>query len=244
MPVMKAGPGRALLGGGGNYNDLVMGTGPIAYWPQSETSGTVAHCLVNPAQNGTYSSDVSLWTPGTGIGDGNTAPKFDGAATFIDMFSAAFAAAFNHSEGSAMIWAKVDGAGVWTDATARYAWTVRRNVDNRMFVFKSATNNTLSSLHEGATVMKTATAAGHSETVWTPWGMTWSVTGGTIIQYTGGAWDAESVAGVTAWAGAPTAAYIGGYAGPTVVFDGWLSHLMLWDRVLAATEFAALAVVP
>ena len=45
---------RALLGGSGGYNEKVLRTGPIAYWPQDETSGTVARCLVNPAQNGTY----------------------------------------------------------------------------------------------------------------------------------------------------------------------------------------------
>ena len=86
MPVKTIGTGRGLMGGG-TYADRVMRYGPIAYWPLWEASGTVAHCLVNPLQNGTYNSPVQGWPPGTGIGDGNTAPWFDGATSFVNIFS-------------------------------------------------------------------------------------------------------------------------------------------------------------
>ncbi|GAI14148.1 unnamed protein product, partial [marine sediment metagenome] len=85
------------IGAGGvlAYDDKVLGMDPIAYWPLSETSGLVANCLVNPAQNGVYTG-VTLGQPG--IGDGNTAPYFDGTNDYVDVLTAAFIAAYNGSE--------------------------------------------------------------------------------------------------------------------------------------------------
>jgi len=93
------------------YWERVMATDPIAYWPLWETSGTVARCLINPAQNGAYNSNVSGWPPGPGIGDGNTAPFFDGTNDYVNPFSVTFRGRFNGAEGTVMIWAKVANVG-------------------------------------------------------------------------------------------------------------------------------------
>ena len=122
LPVTSAGSGTGTPGllrvpvstpGGGaaSYVSRVLGFGPIAYWPLYESSGTTAACLVNAAQNGTYSADVSLWPPGPGIGDGNTAPEFDGATEWVNIDTAALVAAFNGAEGSFLIWARVFNVG-------------------------------------------------------------------------------------------------------------------------------------
>ena len=124
MPIMTVGTGRALIPTGINYSDQkVLALGPIAYWPLTETSGTVAHCLVNPAQNGTYSSNVATWPVGAGIGDGNTAPIFDGANDWVQAFSATLAAAWAANcptTGAVMIWTKAANLGMWTDGAIHY----------------------------------------------------------------------------------------------------------------------------
>ena len=64
-----------LLHGGQNYIDRVLASGPIAYWPLWEMSGTVAQDLVanlrapDPGSlDGTYARDVSVMGTGTSTG--------------------------------------------------------------------------------------------------------------------------------------------------------------------------------
>jgi hypothetical protein len=101
---------------GGTYSQEVLGYASIAYWPQSEASGTVAQCLVNAAENSTHRSDVSGWTPRDAIGDGTTTPFCGGVNDWVDTFSARLAAALNSAEDTTLVWAKVESAAVWSDS--------------------------------------------------------------------------------------------------------------------------------
>ena len=107
-------------GRGGSYMGKVLGIGggPIAYWPLSESSGTNA---VNEqgtaARDGTFARNVTTMGTGTGIGDGNTAPDFDGTNDYCDVYSVSFRDAFNGAEGTVSLWAQVSGVGIWTDST-------------------------------------------------------------------------------------------------------------------------------
>ena len=244
MPVMKVGPGRALLYSGiQTYDQKVLATGPIAYWPLWETSGVVAECLVNPAQNGTYSSNVATWPVGAGIGDGNTAPGFDGTNDWIDIDTAAFVASFNTSTGTALIWTRVVNAGIWTDGNPHHAWHIYRGVNDRVQQSKRVTNNNVQQIHKGSGVFAIINNAGHAETDWTCWALTWNV-GGNLIAYIGGAQDGPATPGVTAWAGPVVTAQIGSdTAAPTFPWHGWLAHCAFWNRVLAPAEILALATV-
>ena len=239
MPVMKVGPGRALLGGGGNYNDLIMGTQPIAYWPQSESSGLVARCLVNPAQNGTYNG-VTLADDNTGP-FGTPAPRYDGVNDYCTLTTAPLLAALNPSVGTAAIWTRVANVGVWTDGVEHHAWTAYRSLNNRMWHSKRAANNNIQTIHIGNGALVVIPNAGHAETAWVHWAMSWNA-GGNLITYVNGIQDGAATPGVTAWTGAPIAVYIGSnHVAPNALWYGWLGPLAFWNRILPQPEIATLA---
>lgn len=223
------------------YDDKVLATGPIAYWPQSETAGLTAHCLVNPLQDGTYTG-VTLANDNTGP-FGTPAPWYDGATSFCDIQTAALVAALSTSTGSMAIWTKVNAVGVWTDGARRHAFTLYRDLQNRLRSAKHAVNNSTQSIHEGNNVLVSIVNAGHAETAWVHWAMTWDL-GGNLSVYVDGALDGIPVGVVTAWVGAFISAYIGsGTGAPANLWHGWLGPCAVWDRVLTQPGIAALALV-
>ena len=224
----------------GSYESMILATGPIACWPQSETSGSVAHCLVNPAQNGTYTG-VTLANDLTGP-FGTPAPYYDGNNDYCNIDTAALVAAFNTDVGTAAIWTRVNAVGVWSDGIQRQAWTVYGNIQNPLWNAKRAVANNSQTYHEGSNVGTVIANAGHTETAWTLWTMTWN-TGGNLIAYINGQQDGAPAAGVTAWSSPITTAYIGSHTGaPTSVWHGWLGPLIFWDRVLPPAEIESLYV--
>jgi len=228
------------------YADKVMGYGPIAYWPLWELSGTTARCLVNPAQNGTYNSDVSTWPPGAGIGDGNTAPFFDGANDFVNVLTATFTGNFDGTEGSIQIWAKVANVGVWTevwtDATTRETYRFLVDGNNLSIIRREAANNQLGWFHFAGGPLGPIVENGVAETGWMHLVGTWSETVNQQIAYRDTVNKGILVAG--AWAGVLAQCTIGSEdPGPNGVWNGWLAHCAVWNRALSAPEIAALSVV-
>jgi hypothetical protein len=214
---------------------------PIAYWPLWEASGTTAHCLVNPAQNGTYNSDVSGWPVGTGIGDGNTAPTFAlGYSRSVNINTATFLAALNGSQGSAMIWAKVSGATAWTDGQFRAAYDIRDNTyTNRVAQLKSSANNTLQWAYAAGGVSDNINNGGYSDTGWMCLFWTWDKAGEEVRAYKDGGFVNNS-ATLGVWAGGITVATIGSSAAGSY-WRGYLAHMAVWDQTLSPTEVALLS---
>src|SRR3990167_7371304 len=118
----------------------MFGTSLIGYWPGSEEAGTVAVDYSGNGYNGVYTG-VTLGQEGTG--DGLTCPLYDGANDFMQP-PAGFRTALNVSEGTIGLWAKVSGAGVWTDATTRNLFFLSTDATNRILLRRSTTNNQLS----------------------------------------------------------------------------------------------------
>lgn len=234
------------MGGGlQTYIDKVLGYGPIAYWPLNESSGTVAQCLVNPAQNGTYNSDVSGWPPGTGIGDGNTAPFFDGANDFINIYSATLAAAFNGAAGTVACWAKVVNVGAWTDTVTRKTVTLR--VDGSNFVYcphKKNTNNTYLAQYNAAGTLEAVQTAGHTDVTWMHLAMTWDKAAEQMKAFKSGSQEGATQVALGIWAGALSATQTVIGARNTAISDpwhGWIQHPGVWDTVLTQPQIADLA---
>lgn len=98
-----------------SYIDLVNSKNPLAYWPLNEQSGSVAHCEVNSAQNGTY-SNVTL---GAQLGpfEEFMAPSFDGSTSLVNVYSTALNTAINNDvrQGSVMCWVRLPTVGHWVD---------------------------------------------------------------------------------------------------------------------------------
>jgi hypothetical protein len=245
MPHMMVSTGRALIPTG-NYVEKVRGYGPIAYWPLNEPGGTVAQCLVNPAQNGTYSSDVSTWPIGTGIGDGNTAPRFDGANDVVDVQSVPFAAALDGDEGTAAIWCKVENVGVWTDAAQHYAFYTVDTADYNEYIglFKFTTNSQLRYRYAAGGVLESISRDGVTALGWFHMAITWSAAADEVKAYYNGAQTGATQAGLGAWAGGVDVSRIGAQdAIPTNPWQGWLAHCIVFDRVLPQSIIADLATV-
>ena len=243
MPVMTVGTGRALIPTGINYNDLVMGTGPIAYWPQSESSGLVARCLTNPAMNGTYSG-VTLANDNTGP-FGTPAPFYDGATSYNDVFSAALAAAFNGQELTVAAWAKVNAVGVWTDAADRRVTRLIADANNYATMRKGPANNTADWFFSGGGVADTYAEAPISITDWFHVAITVSRTADRIDYWINGASVGNDV-GVGLWAGPLVAANccIGARdTVPTLVWHGWLGPFGIWAQALPIATMEVLALI-
>lgn len=243
LPGYRAGHEAALgLTPDETYIDKILGTGPIAYWPLYETSGTTIACLVNSAQNATANSDVSGWPPGDGIGDGNTALYFDGANDIINAFTATLAAAFTQAEGTIMAWAKVD-AGAWTDGVRRefirfvssagneYNWLSKHNANNFWWhTHVTPANNDL------------IVAASGGVTNWGCHVLRWSIAG----NYTDAYLDTVQLNGTQvtpgAWGNPLAGANIGAATlGPANVFQGFLAHVAVWNRPITATEITTVS---
>ena len=241
MPVMTVGTGRALVGGGGTYNDLVMGTGPIAYWPQSETAGVTAHCLVNPLQDGTYTG-VTLANDNAGP-FGTPAPFYDGATSYLNVLTAALIAAINGSEGSAMIWAKVANVGVWTDTVLRMFLMLSTNTGTSYVHFLKHSNaNQQRRFYNAGAVAEAYYDSLYSPITWQQVVMAWSATADEVKYYLNGAWqETDTVLGV--WGGALNGAFIGALnAVPGNPYHGWLGPAGIWTRALPPAEVAGLYV--
>ena len=244
MPTMKAGPGRALVGGGGNYNDLIMGTQPIAYWPQSESSGLVARCLVNPAQNGTYNG-VTLADDNTGP-FGTPAPFYGGLNDYCNILTAALIAAFSGTVGSLMIWSKVFNLGVWTDGATRTALSLFAGGVNFARVDKSAANDTAALTYRAAGVNIFRQINPITSVAWDCYAITWDDTIGTdqAIMYRNAVQQGAVGTPIGTWAGNLAAGTLIGAvtAVPVQPYHGWLGPCAIWGRALPPAEIAGLYV--
>lgn len=225
------------------YIERVLATNPIAYWPLTETSGTTAVCQVNALQNGTYQRDVSLMGTAAGPVAGQTAPVFDAANDWIDIYTATLAAAFSGAAGTLMAWFKVSGAGVWTDGTLRYAVDALVDANNRLYIIKSNINNSMIGLYEANNIIETAAVATTS-TAWQCMVMTWSKAAEQVIYYLDGS-DFETDINLGVWAGALSASFtaIGAQRGDigNSLWSGQLAHVALWSTALAPATILELA---
>lgn len=229
------------------YIAKVLRYGPIAYWPLTEQSGTTAYCRVNSAQNGTYKRDVSTMGTVTGI-DGNTAPDFTAGSDYVDIYSAALNTAYNKDLGTALIWCKVSGSGIWTDSTERFALCVSWGVFvEYLRLSRASTNNDLGPLHRRDGGNYTATIGTGGDLNWFLQATTWTAAGNvTTFHYnTTAGTPSTCPAAADASALDSTRCTIGTRFLITMpnAWDGPLQHCVIFDKVLSKTEIDDLAAV-
>jgi hypothetical protein len=202
------------------------------------------HCLINPAQNGTYSSDVATWPVGTGIGDGNTAPMFDGTNDYVNAFTAALAAAFNESAGTLLHWIRL-AAGVWTDGTRRDSAFIQADANNYVFTGRDLANNLYRFYYTANAVPKNVNPVGLTTYDWVLCGLTWDAAVDEVKVYWNGVQTGATQNGLGVWnGGALTVAVIGATTVvPNNPFHGRISHVQLYDRALSGPTIAELASV-
>jgi hypothetical protein len=228
----------------GSYNAMVIGSKPLIYFPMNDPSGLVAKNwgTLGVASDGAYTGVDLRNMPGP---KGGSVPYFDGANDFLNLYSAAMASAFNGNLGTLMVWIKARTAGIWTDATTRYIAYLKVDSGNYLRFYKTTTDNQFIIARAASThAEQISTTSMGGSTAWHCILMHWddagtnevrhyidgSQVGSTIEAYT----FVGSLASDQSLAGAGTSV-------PNYVWDGYLAHLALWDRVLTPAEISMLA---
>ena len=227
----------------GGYNRKVMAYGPIAYWPLWEAAGSVAECLVNPAQNGTY---VGVTLGQNGIGDGNTAPFFDGTNDYVDCGTATLYGAFKPDIGTALVWCKVNAAAVWTDGISRQAIFTQYNNINYLMLKKDNEDNRAELLYKADGTTKPINITSYSNAAWFVMAVTWDKGNDQEKGFIDGVQQGPTQTGLGTWnpANAIIRFLIGAYnTTPIQAWHGWLAHAALWDRVLSPAAMLDLSTV-
>lgn len=246
---------RAMLmpwAGGANplaYTNKVIAVAPaslIAYWPMAEASGSTA---VNEegtaARNGTYPAPTATPTLGqAGIGDGRTAPTFDGG-DYVTIQTASLAAAFNGAEGTLAGWFKVSAAGDWTDGAERNVVRFAVDGNNSVHLRKHTTNNNLLWLYAAGGTGKLVTLATAAPLTWQHMAITWSAAADQMKAYINGAQTGATQTGLGIFAGSLSTSltFIGANTSIANFWKGGLAHVAAWTTPLSAAQILSIATV-
>ena len=210
----------------------------IGFWPQDELTGTVSRDASPEGNDGVYTG-VDLGQPG--IGDGRTAPFFDGTNDFDNVYSAGLAADFSGVTGSMLIWHKVNAAAVWTDGVARYLLQFLVDANNYVLIFKSNANDFITYHYNAGGTLESA-LKGTSDADWMCLAMTWNAAGDMLAYFNGANTGSPAIAGV--WVGVPAVnkSLIGaGTIVPANPAHGWLGPGALWNTELTPGQIAYLS---
>lgn len=149
---------------------------------------------------------------------------------------------FNGEEGTALIWGRVSGSGVWTDATARRLLTLGVDASNYVAIYKHTDNDVYCAYNAAGTLESQALSIG-TPTDWFQVAVTWSKAADQFKAYLNGAQVGATGSGLGIWSGAiaSTLAVVGASSTtPADVWSGLLANVCLWNRALNATQIAAL----
>lgn len=247
--VLASPLGASSGGAAPTYIQRVLAIAPaslIAYWPLSEAEGAIAdNAEGTAARDGAYGS-VALGQ--AGIGDGGVCPVFSGVAgSVVEIYSASLAAAWNGQEGTAMIWAKVVNADVWTDGVLGGLFRLGYDGGNIVQITKDSTSNQVSFAYvaggDGGDPVRSQSA---SSTTWMHMAITWSKSGNAARAYFNGVQVGTTMLVPAAWTGTlndPQTEIGALYSNDTSLFSGYLAHMAIWTASLSAPLIADLATV-
>ena len=229
------------------YTNKVIALSPIAYWPMAETSGLTMLDASGNGRNGAYKGAGEPLLGQTGIGDGRTAPLFDGTNDFANAFSASLQGAFNGAAGTIAQWVKVSAAGVWSDGTTRRSLQFQVDALNLVRFGRGTVNNQFTVAYTAAGVTKSITVTTAAPTGWVHFAITWSAAADEVKVYMNGVQQGATQTILGIWLGslAATLTTIGANGtGGTNPWSGYVAHAAVWDSALSAAQIATLAVVP
>lgn len=211
----------------------------IAYWRLNELSGTAADNIQgDPLRDGVYSGPT---LGQIGIGDGLTAPSFNGVSDTVNIYSASLAAAFSPMAGTLSIWVKVANAGVWTDGVGRNIVRLRSDATNEIIIARSTADGSVSLNYRAGGTLEQRTKAGLSTTDWFHLALTWDKAADEVKAYYNGVQEGTTSTGLGVWAGALAS---NDCEISTVNYSGFLAHAALFNKALTAAQVLALATVP
>lgn len=220
------------------YAGILRSTyGASAVFPLVNATGGAVPEFVN-GWNGTYSNvtpqDAAGPVPST------LAPTFNGTTSYMDIFTAGLAGAFNPAALSVFIFVKLP-SGAWTDATIRYLFDIQVNNGNRVYMRKNGTNNQIRVQYGAGGTFKTvdSTALG-GLTSWLGMGATVDTVADELKFYGNGSQLGSTQTALGTWVGTIATALIGSQpAPPSAVFSGQEAYMALKFGlpVWTATDF-------
>ena len=229
----------------GNYIKKVRSVRPeslVALWPQSEPLGHAVSTELVRGYDGSYAG-VTLGQPGV-PGTGMTSAGYDGATSVNYIYSASLNAALDGAEGTLLVWAKVSGVGVWTDATERYIARLYVDASNYIDLRKSAGDNDVWWIYRAGGTTEAVSILTETSVDWICYGISWSKSGvgmrgwRTAVQVNG----TQAIAGI--WAGnlSVTDTTIGASNNvPAKVWDGTIGPAALWRVELTPDQITYLS---
>lgn len=211
---------------------------PIAYWPLQEETGSVAYDWTD-SRHGSYTAVTlaSAYAPGR-----TPCPLFDGSTSFANVYSAAFAAAFNGQAFSCVAWCRVGSAGVWTDGTLRNVFTFQADASNYIIMRKATTNNRMQVLYNAGGTLSSQSLT-LNPTAFFHIGLTVSKANDRVIAYINGIGQTP-LTGLGSFSGSPaaTTTVIGAAnTTPGAVWAGNIAHVAVYNQELTAEQMAAIA---
>lgn len=158
------------------YSARVLALSPFDYRTQREGSGpSLTDSSTNAHAPGTFTGitwDAAQSPPMLG-----TVPNYDGA----NDYGTATIPGINLDEFTVIIWFKMSGAGVWTDATIRYFFTLQRDANNLLRIWKDTTNNQIRWRRVGSSTTKSGVAGSQSDTGWVSYTFSCSIAGNALL---------------------------------------------------------------
>lgn len=233
-----------------NYITKILDTSPVAYYPLRETGGSSAEQVAGGSiPDGAYIGTVLADALGP---DGiNNAPRFDGASDQVDLYSTAFQTMWVQAVsdiGSMMIWAKVIDQAYWDSAAFGYMVYIA-NTNATVAVHRICKGYT-------ATVMQWFREWTHieneqklpmTELGWLCAGMTWDQPANEHKAFYNGVQFGSTNIGLNAFPAdaldSDSVGLGGRSSGGADVFDGWLAHFVIWEKVLTPAEMLTVATV-
>ena len=215
--------------------------GPVAYWPLSEKTGTVAADL---SANGCDGTAVGITWGAGGIGDGTTAPTFDGVNDYIRPDVAILQSVFNGVAGTLAAWAHPTGLGDRT--IVRLADISNNDVALRT----SSAGFPFWEFRAGGTLTQIYRPSAVELDTWLHIAVTWDENAGANGEirafFNGAQYGTAQNYPATSWnATGMTRSMLGAYdnAGAIKLWLGRIAHVALWDIALTPAQIATLAVV-
>jgi hypothetical protein len=197
-----------------------------------------------------YFDDVSVLAPMHGLYTGvdlanangpaktkTKAPYFDGANDYVNIFSAPLASYLSGTLGTLGIWCKLNGS--WAGTTRYHAIRFLADANNYVYIEKSGTVNQWKfALNSGGAIAQVLDATAYSlGSAWFLSVLTWDKAANELKGYVNNAQVGTTQAIAGTWAGSATTALIGAATlTPVYVWDGWLAHAFILNRVAALAE--------
>jgi len=224
------------------YFRKVLAERPIAYWPLWEASGSVAYDISKNGLHGAYDT-VTLGQDGPG--HGRSCALFDGANSFVNLYSAALNTAFDGAEVTFVIRCKMSDVSQWSDDGQYHLFRFAADANNQTLIKKQTDNTIIGQVRSGGTwVDKSQDCSGFTDD-WYCFALTVSETNDRLRFFSNGVQLGLTQTGLGNWAGNldATMALLGGWSTGSINLLGCLSDFVVFDRELSVTEIARISLL-